>query len=413
MQAGERGGNARRPVRLPGGARNACVRPVPARGAPCPQHPRCHGCPLIGLAYTEQLRRKQRAVEAALASALGPGAVEMLPILGSHRPFGYRNQAKLVLRRTRLGVLAGLYAPGTHHVVDGRSCPVHHPAINRILMAATTLLTDEGIPIYDENSGTGMLRYLVVRYSFWLRQAQVILVSAKLPAGIGHFVRGLRRRCRALKSVALNLNPTRGNVMFGSRWMSVWGEDGIVERFGFLKLRARAGSFVQANPWIAARLYRLADGWVSGRAEETVVDLYAGVGGIALSLAPSVRRVYAVDENETATGDSRSNARRNGISNLRALAGPVEEVVVELRRELGTVDVVTLNPPRTGVTEKVIDEVVGLRPRAVLYLSCDVDTLARDLSRLALLGYRTVRAQPADMLPQTEHIECLVLAERS
>ena len=392
--------------------RRARVRRAAPRGAPCPHYPRCDGCSLIGRPYSEQLRLKQRVIETALAGALGAGAVDVLPIIGSETPFGYRNQARLVLRQSRAGVVAGLYAQGTHHVIDACECPVHHPAINRVVKAAIALLPDHGIPVYDERTGTGMLRYLVVRYSSWLRQTQVILVSAKRPPGLARFARGLRRVCRGLKSVVLNINPTRGNVIFGSRWMSLGGPDGIVERFGSLKLHASPGSFLQANRWIAARLYRLIDRWVSGRGEETVIDLYAGVGGIALTLAPGVRRVYAVEENETATGDARSNARRNGISNLRAVSGSVERVVAQLRRELGAVDVVTLNPPRSGVPEGVIAEVAALSPRTVLYLSCDAGTLARDLARLSALGYRTLRAQPADMLPQTEHIECLALAER-
>jgi 23S rRNA (uracil1939-C5)-methyltransferase len=368
---------------------------------------------LIGSPYGDQLRWKQQAINDALAGALGAGTVEVLPIIGSQSPFGYRNQAKLVLRQTRGGVIAGLYAPGTHDVIDVRQCPVHHPVINRVVVTVTTLLTDFGMPIYDERSGKGMLRYVVVRYSSWLRQAQVILVSSRQPPGLAQLVRRLRRVTKGLKSVVLNINRSSGNVIFGSRWMSLGGPEGIVERFGPVKLHVRAGSFLQANRWVATRLYRLADRWLSGRGDETVVDLYAGAGGIALTLAPSVARVFAVEESDTATGDARSNARRNGISNLRAISGAVENVLSQLRGQLGTVDAVTLNPPRTGVPERVVREIVALRPRAVLYLSCDVETLARDLARLSALGYRTVRAQPADMLPQTRHIECLALAERA
>jgi 23S rRNA (uracil1939-C5)-methyltransferase len=381
-------------------------------GVPCPHYPRCDGCPLVGQPYTEQLRHKQGAVETALADALGPGSVEVLRIIGSRAPFGYRNQAKMVLKRTRAGVVAGLYAPGTHRVVDARACPVHHPAINRILAAATALLTEHDISIYDEREAQGALRYLVVRYSFWLRQAQVILVSTERPPALAGFIRVLRRRCRDVQSVVLNLNADRGNVIFGSQWIPVGGPAGIVDRMGTLKLHVSAGSFLQANPWVAGRLYRLAGRWVAGHADETVVDLYAGVGGIALTVAPDVRRVYAVEENPSATADSRSNARRNGISNVRALNGSVEELIEQLRHDLGACDVVTINPPRTGVPPDVLAGVAALRPRALLYLSCRIETLARDLARLRAYGYATRRVQPADMLPQTEHVECLALVER-
>jgi 23S rRNA (uracil1939-C5)-methyltransferase len=327
-------------------------------------------------------------------------------------PFGYRNQAKLVLRRSGAGVLAGLYAPGTHRVVDARACAVHHPAINRVVAATVELLDHAGTSIYDERSRRGALRYLVVRHSVWQRQTQLVFVAAEQPAGLGTLLRTLRRRCRTLASVVLNLNETPGNVIFGSRWIGLGGAEAIVERMGGLKLQARAGSFSQANPWIAGRLYRTIEHWVGGRGGETLVDLYGGIGAIALTLAPSMQRVYAIEESGIATGDARSNARRNGIGNLRAVAGPVEQMLPQLRQNLGTADVVTMNPPRSGVPAATLADVAALRPRAVAYLSCDVASLARDLAQLAAHGYRTVRIQPADMLPQTEHVECLALAVR-
>lgn len=348
-------------------------------------------------------------------AAIGPAAAvdgrpEVLPMIGSRSPFGYRNQAKLVLRRVRGRVIAGLYAPGTHRVVDVRSCPVHHPAINGVVAAAIELMEAANVSIYDEDTGTGALRYLVVRYSFWLRQSQVILVAAETPAGLGRLVRDLRRRCRTLRSSVLNINPSRGNVIFGPRWLALGGAPAILERMDRLTLQARAGSFIQANPWVAGRLYRTAGRWAGIRDTDTVADLYAGIGGLALTLAPAVRRVYAIEENEIAVGDARSNARRNGIGNVRGLAGAVESVLPQLRHDIGRADVVTLNPPRSGVADAVVPEIAALEPRAVLYLSCDPTTLARDLARLHAHGYRTVRVQPADMLPQTAHVECLALA---
>jgi 23S rRNA (uracil1939-C5)-methyltransferase len=377
-------------------------------GIPCPHYPRCDGCPLVGTPYAAQLRRKRDSVRAALAAA-GLDA-EPLPIVGARTPFGYRNQAKLVLRRTRAGVMAGLYAPGTHRVVDARACAVHHPALNRVTASVLALLDRGGPSIYDERRAAGALRYLVVRYSFWQRRTQVTLVTAEPITGIGKFVRALRRRCPALAGVVLNVNETRGNVIFGSRWVTLGGEAAVVDRINGLALQARPGSFVQANPWIAGRLYRTAARWAEIRPGDTVVDLHTGIGGLALSLAPGARRVFAVEENEMACGDARSNARRNGIGQLRVLAGGVERVLPELGREIAGADVVALNPPRAGVSPEVLAAVAALRPRRVLYLSCDARTLAHDLARLGPLGYRTVRVLPADMLPQTDHVECLALA---
>ena len=364
----------------------------------------------MGTPYSVQLGRKHEAVRTALA-AVGLDGVSVLPVVGARTPFGYRNQAKLVLRRTRTGVLAGLYAPGTHRVVDASACAVHHPAIGRVVTAVLELLARGAPPIYDERHRNGALRYLVVRYSVWQRAAQVTLVTAARAPGIAELVRGLRRRCPTVRGVALNINPTPGNAIFGSQWITLGGEAAIVERIGGMPLRARAGSFLQANPWIAGQLYRSVARWAEPRPGDTVVDLYAGIGGIAIGLAPLVRRVHAIEENGIAADDARSNARRNGVGNLRMLTGDVAHLLPDLRREIGHADVVVLNPPRAGVTAGVLAEVGALRPRRVLYLSCDVHTLARDLVVLGRLGYRTRRVQPADMLPQTDHVECLALVE--
>jgi 23S rRNA (uracil1939-C5)-methyltransferase len=394
----------------PGQARLAAAGPGPI--VPCPHYPRCDGCPLVGQPYTAQLRLKQAAVERVLGAALGPGAPEILPILGARTPFGYRNQAKLVLRQTRAGLLAGLYAPGTHHVVDASACAVHHPAINRIVAVTTALITAARMPIYDERTGGGALRYLVVRHGLWQRRAQVILVAARRPEGLAALAHQLRRRCPTVASIVLNLNPAPRNVLFGPRWIALVGADGIVDRFGHVKLLARAGAFLQANPWVAGRLYGLVERWVAAHGRETVIDCYAGIGGIALTVAPGAGRVFAIEENTIAADDARSNARRNGVSNLRVLAGPVERVLPLLRREIGQADAATLNPPRAGVPPDVLDEIAALGPRRIVYVSCNPETLGRDLARLATGGYRTLHVQPVDMFPQSDQIECVALAER-
>lgn len=380
--------------------------------SPCPHFPRCDGCPLIGRPYAQQLRHKEAILQAALNALPRRHSGEVLPIIGSRATFGYRNQAKLVLGKARTGVRAGLYAPGTHRLVDASACVVHHPAINKVVAAVRRLVDRSGLSIYDERSGEGTLRYLIVRYSFWLRQSLAVFVATERPACLTGLARDLRRSVRGLTGVVLNLNRTRGNVLFGDAWLSLSGRDGLVDRFGTLKLGTRAGSFVQANPWVAGRLYRTVEKWVRGRDHETIVDLYAGTGAIALTVAPGVKRVFAVEESETAVGDARSNARRNGISNVRVLSGAAETVLRGLRGDLGKADVVTLNPPRTGVLSEVVDAVAALDPRTIVYMSCNPKTLVRDLERFRQSGYVTERLQPADMLPQTEHVECLALLNR-
>lgn len=377
---------------------------------------------LIGTTYGEQLARKQEWVRTALGRYASLGHVVVPAVVGSPRAFGYRNQAKLVARRTPRGVLLGIYRPGTHRVVDIRSCPVHHPLINEVMAGIHREIERHAVSIYDERRNRGWLRHVVVRVSAAERSAQVILVVTAWPVGndAGNPVMGGpepgARACaqrigkiRRVSSVVVNVNAEPGNAIFGETFVPLGREAALIERVGPLKLKSRAGAFLQANIPAARRVYRCVAEWADLQPEESAVDLYAGVGAISFHLAGRAGWVCGVESSPIAVLDAKANIRLNGFHNVRFFCGSTATVLPDLLAQLERIDVITLNPPRKGADEATRTAIGAAAPTRIVYVSCAPLTLARDLDWFAARGYHTVRVQPFDLLPQTEHVECVAL----
>ncbi|MCX8072032.1 MAG: 23S rRNA (uracil(1939)-C(5))-methyltransferase RlmD [Candidatus Binatia bacterium] len=375
---------------------------------PCPHYPQCVGCRLIGQPYGAQLEWKQQKLRALVATQWPNGGPAIGNIVGSPQAFGYRNQAKLVLRRSvRRGLLVGLFRPGTHVVVDIRACPVHHPLITTTLARVPALLEASELPTYDERTHEGSLRYLVLRVSRWTKSVQVILVTAtKLDQRLRTLLRAIARLPR-VRSVVHNYNPSAGNVIFGELFTPVTREDTLAERIGAFKLKTRAGAFLQANIPVARRIYEYVTQVVQTSAEELVADLYCGAGALTFHLAPTAKLVFGIEESPIASADARSNVRWNGFHNVRILTATANEGARILGERFGRVSVVTLNPPRKGVDEEARLGIIKLAPRRIVYVSCNPESLLRDLAWFERNGYRTTVIQPFDMFPQTDHLECV------
>jgi 23S rRNA (uracil1939-C5)-methyltransferase len=382
----------------------------------CPHAPACVPCPLRGVPYREQLARKRQRVEQAIAAY--PGLRRDLGIedvIGSRDLFGYRNVAKLAVRAGHGGQLrVGVYAPGSHRLVDAERCAVQHPGLIGIVVATLEEAARLGIEAYDERRGTGELRYVVARYSAWMRRALLVLVSARADdRALRELCRRLVRRCRWLGGVVVNHNAERGNVILGRRFATLRPPAELVERIGFLTLRVSPASFLQSNVWTARRIYEKALEWAAPGTADRAVDLFCGIGPLSLYLATRARQVVGIEESPAAIRDARSNARRNGFHNARFEEGRAEDALPRVREGLSRADVVTLNPTRRGASRGALEEIARMEPRRIVYVSCDAATLARDLDRFAGLGYRATRLQPFDMLPQTEHVEIVALVERA
>jgi 23S rRNA (uracil1939-C5)-methyltransferase len=386
----------------------------PAAAKPrCRHFPDCVGCTLIGTAYTAQLAAKRERLAAALAAHPRLAGVAVPAVEGSPRMFGYRNQAKLVARRARRGLLLGVYRPGSHQVVDIAHCEVHHPLITRVLAGVQRALETADVPTYDERDASGWLRYVVLRVSEWKHAVQVILVVRD---------RGWRgerpllerlRRIRGVAGVVLNLNATTGNVIFGSQFIASPREQSLLERLGTLKLSSRAGAFLQANLGTARRVYAAATRFAALDEQETAVDLYAGVGALTFHLAAAAQFVVGVEAVSGAVLDAKQNIRLNGYHNVRFLAAPAGAGMAQAAQLLDRVDVVALNPPRTGADEAARSAIHAAKPRRIVYVSCEPKTLARDLDWFAARAWRVTGLEAFDMLPQTEHVESVALLTRA
>jgi 23S rRNA (uracil1939-C5)-methyltransferase len=384
---------------------------------PCPHFPRCVGCPLVGTPYGEQLRAKDAALRDALERAGVAPARQEEPV-GSPRALGYRIHAKLVFRARRAPsggreVVLGVYRPGTHSVAPADGCAVHHRLLQPILATLRTEVERLAIPIFDERVRTGALRYALARASTAHGVVHLTLVSAVAdPPGLRELLARLRRAHPALGAAFLCVNPTPGNALLSADLRRLFGPPALLERFGDLELESRPDAFLQANAAVAARLYATVRAWLAPRPDDAALDLYCGVGAIALHLAPLVRRVLGVEGQASAVACAAASARRARARNADFVAAQAEGALrVVAQRDLRPT-LVALNPPRKGLAPAVIDLVAGLAPRRIAYVSCDPRTLARDLALLVARGYRVERARAFDMLPQTPHVEAVALLVR-
>lgn len=380
---------------------------------PCPHFPRCVGCPFINLPYAEQLSRKREIVRRTLAEYTSLAQSVVQPVTPSPERLGYRARVKLIVRRNRDGVAAGLYVPESHRVIDISSCPVHPRPVNQVIYYLKKKFQELGIAPYDERDDSGDLRYLDFRYSFARREVSVTLVTrhSSLPQG-GLLAKALHRRFPFVTGLIQNINEQRGNVIWGDDYRTLGGRDTLMERIGELKLVFPPGVFSQANPFTARKLYEHVRAQAGLKGVETVLDLYCGVGPIALYLAPGARQVWAVDDSELSVTTAKQNARRNGRGNCRFIAGDVAQALAQWRQNLPSIDLIVLNPPRKGVEGEAMNGLLAIGAPQVIYVSCEAKSLARDLAKLVQYGYRISHIQPFDMFPQTVEVETVVKLEK-
>ena len=392
--------------------------PSPARRAPaCPAFGACGGCVLQHLAYDAQLAWKRDRVARALGVHPALGEVKIDACVASPRPLGYRNRSKLVVARReegRLddGLVLGAFAPRSHDVVDLAGCRIAEPPLDETAAALRSLLDEAGVRAYHERTLTGDLRHVVLRANHEGRVLAVWVVARPLPDGVA-----LARRFRAARPEVVGVveheNRSRGNAIFSDaegdneRLLDGAGEieDQIDVAGRPVRLRLAPGAFFQANREVAALAYTAIADALAIQPTERVVDAYCGVGGIALTLARGAAEVIGIESHAGAVAGATASARLNDITNARFVAGDAAQALGQIDRA----DVVVLNPPRKGCAPEVLAEIARLAPRAIAYLSCDPETLGRDLALLATYGYRARAVTPFDMLPHTPHIEALAV----
>lgn len=382
--------------------------------APCPIYKQCGGCQLQHMSYPAQLIHKRQQVvdnlerigKLKVAGDSGEAGVIVRPTLGMDEPWRYRNKAQVPFGMHEGGLVGGFYAQSSHRIINMDACLIQHERTDDVVRVIKNIGTELGIRAYDEETGTGLLRHVVVKVAFRTGEIMVVLVTngKKIPR-VDEWIEGIRQAIPAVASICQNVNTVKTNVIFGDVTNVLWGSEVIYDYIGDVKFAISARSFYQVNPVQTEVLYGKTVEYAGLSGNETVIDAYCGIGTISLFLAQHAKQVYGVEIVAEAIDDAEANARLNGITNASFAVGKAEEVIPAWREQGIVPDVVVVDPPRKGCDAILLDSLVEMRPERIVYVSCNPSTLARDLRHLEDGGYRTVEVQPVDMFPHTVHIE--------
>ena len=365
---------------------------------------KCGGCPLLALPYREQLAKKQ----ARLQELLG-GFAPVKAVQGMAEPLHYRNKAIASFATQRGKLVCGLYAEGTHRVLPGADCLLQEEILNKTLAAVLDAARACRWTAYDEDRGTGFLRHTVLRSSCSGKVLVTLVTPGPDLPGSKNFCTALRKKAPWVVSIVQNINPTRSSAVLGSREKTLYGPGFVLDTLCGTQFAISSRSFYQVNRTQTEVLYKKALELAKLTGRETVIDAYCGIGTIGLCAAPLAKQVIGVERNPAAVKDAAANARRNKIANARFVCADATEWMVAAAGEGLHPDVVFLDPPRAGSTPECIAAVNKMKPRRVVYVSCDPETLARDVAAFTRLGWRAAKFCPVDLFPQTKHVETVVL----
>lgn len=372
---------------------------------PCKLFGTCGGCQLMHLSYEQQLKIKQQRVVDALQRIGKIKDVNVPDCEPSTNSLAYRNKIQLPVRQGKSDIAIGLYARSSHTLVEVDSCPIHCSIGDHVYQAVSALVKFSGIQAYDPKTGQGELRHLLIKSAVHTEQVLVILVThSDSQHTTGSLAKQIMKQCPQVKGVVQNINPKNDNVILGAKYQLLAGSGHIQEALGDLLFKVSPASFFQVNAAQALKLYAKAVEFACLSGHETVLDAYCGVGTLSLFFAKHVKQVLGVECVCEAIEDANENAALNGIKNVSFVCQSTERYIAGLK----AVDCVILNPPRKGCDPVVLKELGRLRPKTIIYISCDPSTLARDLAQLISFGYRVAAIQPFDMFPQTAHVECVV-----
>lgn len=394
-------------------------------GLYCPIDGRCGGCTLLSVSYDRQLRSKQAEMEALFADLLDDDA-RIRSIVGMKDPRHYRNKVVSPYvgvydkKARRRRVLCGMYERGTHRVIDSRECLIENQEAKRIILAIRDLMPKFGIAPYDEDADTGFLRHVQVRVGHASGEVMATLVTREdtFPASKA-FVRALIKKHPSITTVVQNVNTRQTNVIMGDKERTLYGPGFILDSLCGLSFRISSKSFYQVNVEQTEALYTRAVEMARLTGTETVMDAYCGTGTIGLVAArgvsggPGAARVIGVEERPDAVADARNNARHNGIAAAEFVADDAGAFMRTLAARGEELDVLLMDPPRSGSTPDFLKAACTLAPHRIVYISCNPKTQARDAEYLVAHGYRIDEMQPVDMFPHTPHTENILSFERA
>ena len=373
----------------------------------CPVYSACGGCTMQHMSYDEQLRRKRQIVADALERIGGLSGIEVLPVIGMDDPWRYRNKGSFPFGKTEKGTVFGFYANRSHRLVGLSDCPIQSEKILRAVKAVAEWANENRIPVYDEITGKGILRACMVRTSSDEKTMAVVVTKGSIPN-----VDQLLSKASFLDSIYHNRNDRNTNVLFGEQFRLLYGQPELKETLLGTDYMVSPESFLQVNHAQTQKLYQIALGYLNPKSDETIVDLYCGIGTISLQIAKHAKRVISVECVPKAIENARKNALMGGYDNTEFICGASEETVSNLLEKEGRIDAIVLDPPRKGCESQVIDAIVHSSIPRIIYISCNPSTLARDLKAFTAGAYFVSAVQPVDMFPQTAHVETVVLLSK-
>ena len=383
------------------------LEPSDKRIAPlCPVARQCGGCQMLDMPYAEQLKTKRKRLETLLK-----GICPVKDMIGMEDPFYYRNKVHAVFDRDRRGnIISGIYQENTHNVVPVEKCMIEDQKADEIIGTIRGMLKSFKIRTFDEDTGYGLLRHVLIRRGFESGEIMVVLVTASpvFPSK-NNFVKALREKYPEITTIVQNINGRGTSVVLGEKEHVLYGKGYIVDTLCGCSFRISSRSFYQVNPVQTEKLYTKALELAGLTGKETVVDAYCGIGTIGIIASKKAGNVIGVELNQDAVRDAINNAKMNQISNIRFFCNDAGRFLVNMAEAGEKADVVIMDPPRSGSTEEFMDSIAKMGAKKVVYVSCNPETLARDLAYMKKLGYKAKEAVGFDMFPATEHVETVVL----
>ena len=370
----------------------------------------CGGCQIQELDYKEQLNLKTNEVKQVISRIGKLDDVVIHNALGMEEPFRYRNKAQFPIQKVDGVPVIGFYKKKSHDIIPTNQCIIQHDVNDKIIKIIKTYIRAYKVSIYDEKTHTGVLRHLVTKVGFTTKEVMVVLVAngRKLPY-LNELASVLKENIPGFKTLVVNVNREKTNVILGNENRVIYGDGKINDNIGDLVFEISPLSFFQVNPVQTEVLYNKALEYANLGENDTVFDIYCGIGTISLFLAQKAKKVYGIEIVEEAIKDAKINANINNLDNVEFYVGKAEEVVPKMYKQGKRANVVVVDPPRKGCDEKVLDTIISMQPDRVVYVSCNPSTLARDLNYLDERGYKCLEVQPVDMFPHSVHIENVAL----
>ncbi|MBC2266023.1 23S rRNA (uracil(1939)-C(5))-methyltransferase RlmD [Listeria booriae] len=379
---------------------------------PCLVYSQCGGCQLQHLSYDGQLRMKQKQV-AQVMKRIGKQDVEVLPTLGMENPWNYRNKAQVPVGFVNGRLVAGFYQQRSHQIIDMNTCLIQQEENNEVIQTARAIFAKYHVEPYDETTRKGVLRHLMTRFATTTGELMLVIVTTKLNfPNKAEIMAELQQSIPELTSLVQNVNTANTNVIFGEQTVVLAGREYIMDTIHGISFAISARSFYQVNPEQTEILYAEALKLAGLTGEETVIDAYCGIGSISLCLAKEAKHVYGVEIVPQAIEDARANAKLNKMDNVTFAVGKAEEVIPDWFKQGIKADVLVVDPPRKGCDDALLQTILKMKPKRVVYVSCNPATLARDMLVLTEGGYEAKMVQPVDMFPQTTHVECVTVLQR-